>query len=129
MRVGLYNPRSRHSEEERLLIRREPGLWRRPREVAVWIHMPPSAGRDLTAQVRNLDKREPARVYWDFPEAEDRAAPSDVATITRLPGLSWKHFICDLKAGEIEHVCLLTSPDPTDTAINAISDDLLSSRP
>ncbi|KAE8881564.1 hypothetical protein PF010_g29858 [Phytophthora fragariae] len=33
--------------------------------------------------------------------------PSDAATITRLPGLSWKHFLRDLKAGEIEQVCLL----------------------
>ncbi|GMF19368.1 unnamed protein product [Phytophthora fragariaefolia] len=28
--------------------------------------------------------------------------PSDTAAITRLPGLSWKHFLRDLKAGEIE---------------------------
>jgi hypothetical protein len=34
-----------------------------------------------------------------------------------------------LKAGEIEQVCLLTSPDPTDTASNSISDDVPSSRP
>jgi len=55
--------------------------------------------------------------------------PSDAATITRPPGLSWTHFLRDLKAGEIEQACLLTSPDPTDTAFNAISDDMSSSCP
>jgi hypothetical protein len=47
--------------------------------------------------------------------------PSGAATITKLPGLSWKHFLRDLKASEIEQVCLLTSPDPTNTASNAIT--------
>ncbi|GMF16635.1 unnamed protein product [Phytophthora fragariaefolia] len=37
--------------------------------------------------------------------------PSDATTITRLPGLFWKHFLRDLKAGEIEQVCLLTGSD------------------
>jgi hypothetical protein len=55
--------------------------------------------------------------------------PSDAATITRLPGLSWKRFLRDLKAGEIEQLCLLASPDPTETVFNAISDDVSSSRP
>jgi hypothetical protein len=55
--------------------------------------------------------------------------PSDAATITKLPGLLWKHFLRDLKADEIEQVCLLNSPDSTDTAFNAISDDVSSSRP
>ncbi|KAE9298264.1 hypothetical protein PR003_g23292, partial [Phytophthora rubi] len=40
--------------------------------------------------------------------------PTDAATITRLPGLSWKHFLRDLKAGEIEQVCLLTGSDQPD---------------
>ncbi|KAE8966318.1 hypothetical protein PR002_g28398 [Phytophthora rubi] len=39
--------------------------------------------------------------------------PTDAATITRLPGLPWKHFLRDLKAGEIEQVCLLTGSNPT----------------
>ncbi|KAE8907776.1 hypothetical protein PF005_g7680 [Phytophthora fragariae] len=55
--------------------------------------------------------------------------PSDAATITRLPGLSWKHFLRDLKAGEIEQVCLLPGSDQPDVFANAVSDDATSSRP
>ncbi|KAE9008884.1 hypothetical protein PF011_g10520 [Phytophthora fragariae] len=55
--------------------------------------------------------------------------PTDAATITRLPGLSWKHFLRDLKAGEIEQVCLLTGSDQPDVLANAVSDDASSSRP
>ncbi|KAE9266772.1 hypothetical protein PR003_g32005, partial [Phytophthora rubi] len=55
--------------------------------------------------------------------------PTDAATITRLPGLSWKHFLRDLKAGEIEQVCLLTGSDQPDELANAVSDDASSSRP
>ncbi|KAE8955016.1 hypothetical protein PR001_g32269, partial [Phytophthora rubi] len=55
--------------------------------------------------------------------------PTDAATITRLPGLSWKHFLRDLKAGEIEQVCFLTGSDLPDVLANAVSDDASSSRP
>ncbi|KAE9338415.1 hypothetical protein PR003_g11504 [Phytophthora rubi] len=55
--------------------------------------------------------------------------PSDAATITRLLGLSWKHFLRDLKAGEIEQVCVLTGSDQPDVLVNAVSDDASSSRP
>ncbi|KAE9302308.1 hypothetical protein PR003_g22299, partial [Phytophthora rubi] len=55
--------------------------------------------------------------------------PSDAATNTRLPGLSWKHFLRDLKAGEIEQVCLLTGSDQPDVLANGVSDDASSSRP
>ncbi|KAE9268019.1 hypothetical protein PR003_g31587, partial [Phytophthora rubi] len=55
--------------------------------------------------------------------------PTDAATITRLPGLSWKHFLRDLKAGKIEQVCLLTGSDQPDVLANAVSDDTSSSRP
>ncbi|KAE8959912.1 hypothetical protein PR001_g30557, partial [Phytophthora rubi] len=55
--------------------------------------------------------------------------PTDAATISRLPGLSWKHFLRDLKAGEIEQVCLLTGSDQPDVLANAVSDDASSSRP
>ncbi|KAE8964886.1 hypothetical protein PR002_g28849 [Phytophthora rubi] len=54
--------------------------------------------------------------------------PTDAATITRLPGLSWKHFLRDLKAGEIEQVCLLTGSDQPDVLASAVSDDASSSR-
>ncbi|GMF21095.1 unnamed protein product [Phytophthora fragariaefolia] len=55
--------------------------------------------------------------------------PSDAATITRLPGLSWKHFLRDLKAGEIEQVCLLTVSDQPTMLANVVSDDATSPRP
>ncbi|GMF47897.1 unnamed protein product [Phytophthora fragariaefolia] len=57
------------------------------------------------------------------------SSPSDAATITRLPGLSWKHFLRDLKAGEIEQICLLTSSDQPAVLANTVSDDVSSSRP
>ncbi|KAE9307293.1 hypothetical protein PF008_g21268 [Phytophthora fragariae] len=47
--------------------------------------------------------------------------PSDAAIITQLPGPSWKHFLRDLKAGEIEQVCLLIGKN--DVLANAVSDD------
>ncbi|GMF43972.1 unnamed protein product [Phytophthora fragariaefolia] len=49
--------------------------------------------------------------------------PSDAATITRPPGLSWKYFLRDLKAGEIEQVCLLTGSDHPAVLTNVVSDD------
>ncbi|KAE8964197.1 hypothetical protein PF011_g28759 [Phytophthora fragariae] len=55
--------------------------------------------------------------------------PTDAATITPLPGLSWKHFLRDLKASEIEQVCLFTGSDLPDVLANAVSDDASSSRP
>ncbi|KAE8983246.1 hypothetical protein PR002_g23309 [Phytophthora rubi] len=55
--------------------------------------------------------------------------PTDAVSITRLPGLSWKHFLRDLKACEIEQVCLLTGSDQPDVPANAVSDDASSSRP
>ncbi|GMF52970.1 unnamed protein product [Phytophthora fragariaefolia] len=54
--------------------------------------------------------------------------PSDAATITRLPSLSWKHFPRDLKAGEIEQVWLLTNSDQPAVLVNVVS-DASSSRP
>ncbi|KAE9212229.1 hypothetical protein PF002_g18309 [Phytophthora fragariae] len=55
--------------------------------------------------------------------------PTDAATITRLPCLSWKHFLRDLKAGEIKQVCLLTGSDQPDVLANTVSNDASSSRP
>ncbi|KAE9174917.1 hypothetical protein PF005_g25639 [Phytophthora fragariae] len=72
--------------------------------------------------------------YSEGSPNQDRAievanSPTDAATITRLPGLSWKHFLRDLKAGEIEQVCLLTGSNQPDVLANAVSDDASSSRP
>ncbi|KAG3092187.1 hypothetical protein PC121_g3624 [Phytophthora cactorum] len=40
-------------------------------------------------------------------EVEVARPPCDAASITQLPGLSWKHFLRDLKRGEIEQVCMI----------------------
>ncbi|KAG3204294.1 hypothetical protein PC128_g2014 [Phytophthora cactorum] len=42
-------------------------------------------------------------------EVEVARPPCDAASITQLPGLSWKHFLRDLKRGEIEQVCMIVS--------------------
>ncbi|ETO99837.1 hypothetical protein F441_22739, partial [Phytophthora nicotianae CJ01A1] len=52
---------------------------------------------------------------------------SDVLSLTRLPGLCWKHFLRDLKAGEIEQVCLITERDEVVNTATAV--DTGSSRP
>ncbi|KAE9027295.1 hypothetical protein PR002_g10699 [Phytophthora rubi] len=62
-------------------------------------------------------------------EIEVANHPTDAATITRLPGLSGKLFLRDLKAGEIEQVCLLAGSDQPDVLANAVSNDTSSSRP
>ncbi|GMF38548.1 unnamed protein product [Phytophthora fragariaefolia] len=64
--------------------------------------------------------------WFSKPDSHDRSGePSpDAATITRLPGLSWKHFLRDLKIGEIEQVCLLSCSDQPAVLANAVSDDV-----
>ncbi|GMF39318.1 unnamed protein product [Phytophthora fragariaefolia] len=42
--------------------------------------------------------------------------PCDAAEITRLPGLSWKHFLRDLRRGEIEQVCMIVAEDAASIA-------------
>ncbi|GMG14718.1 unnamed protein product [Phytophthora fragariaefolia] len=42
--------------------------------------------------------------------------PRDTAEITRLPGLSWKHFLRDLNRGEIEQVCMIVAEDAASIA-------------
>ncbi|KAL4092919.1 hypothetical protein PRIC1_011908 [Phytophthora ramorum] len=42
--------------------------------------------------------------------------PCDAAEITRLPGLSWKHFFRDLKRGEIGQVCMIVAEDAASIA-------------
>ncbi|KAE8978413.1 hypothetical protein PF005_g24528 [Phytophthora fragariae] len=39
---------------------------------------------------------------------EVASPPCDAKSITSLPGLFWKNFLRDLKAGDIEQVCLIT---------------------
>ncbi|GMF23676.1 unnamed protein product [Phytophthora fragariaefolia] len=54
--------------------------------------------------------------------------PSNAATIPGLPCLSWKHFLRNRKAGEIEQVYLLTGSDQPTVLANVVS-DASSSRP
>ncbi|POM66483.1 Polyprotein [Phytophthora palmivora] len=42
---------------------------------------------------------------------EVASPPRDAKSITHLPGLSWKKFLRDRKAGDIEQVCLITAAD------------------
>ncbi|CAI5746370.1 unnamed protein product [Peronospora destructor] len=58
---------------------------------------------------------------------EVASPPRDASSITRLPGLSWKHFLCDLKDDGIEQVCLIT--DETIDSISTVSDGELPSHP
>ncbi|KAG3243481.1 hypothetical protein PI124_g11692 [Phytophthora idaei] len=41
------------------------------------------------------------------------ARPCDIAVITQLPGLSWKHFLRGLKRGDLEQICMVV-PDVVD---------------
>ncbi|POM73618.1 Polyprotein [Phytophthora palmivora] len=55
--------------------------------------------------------------------------PDYVKSITRLPGLSWKKYLRDLKAGDIEQVYLFTDADSVPHEINSVELDDASSRP
>ncbi|POM66588.1 Polyprotein [Phytophthora palmivora] len=60
---------------------------------------------------------------------EVASPPRDAKSITRLPGLSWKKFLRDLKAGDIEQVCLITDADSVPHETNSFELDDASSRP
>ncbi|KAE9030338.1 hypothetical protein PR003_g12972 [Phytophthora rubi] len=60
---------------------------------------------------------------------EVASPPRDAKSITSLPGLSWKNFVRDLKAGDIDQVCLITDGDSVSHAINSIDSADTSSRP
>ncbi|GMF24654.1 unnamed protein product [Phytophthora fragariaefolia] len=51
---------------------------------------------------------------------EVASPPRDAKSITSLPGLFWKKFLRDLKAGKIEQVCLVTDADSVPREINSI---------
>ncbi|GMF15142.1 unnamed protein product [Phytophthora fragariaefolia] len=120
----------------------------RPSNLGVWVHFDLGIDgeiSDTTAPHRRLRPRAPTigpvqqRKELNVVEYEEGSPngvrtieltnpPSDAATITRLPGLSWKHFLRDLKAGEIEQIGLLTSSDQPEVLANTVSDDVSSSR-
>ncbi|OWZ10643.1 LOW QUALITY PROTEIN: polyprotein [Phytophthora megakarya] len=57
-------------------------------------------------------------------------SPKDAKSIAQLPGLSWKHFLRGLKAGEIEQICLISDADSVAPMVNATSaSDDISTRP
>ncbi|GMF54727.1 unnamed protein product [Phytophthora fragariaefolia] len=60
---------------------------------------------------------------------EVASPPRDAKPITSLPGLSWKNFLRDLKAGDIEQVCLITDTESVPRVINSIELSDASSRP
>ncbi|KAE8910844.1 hypothetical protein PF010_g7189 [Phytophthora fragariae] len=60
---------------------------------------------------------------------EAASPPRDAKATTSLPGLSWKNFLRDLKAGDIEQVSLITDGDSVSHAINSIDSADTSSRP
>ncbi|GMF45466.1 unnamed protein product [Phytophthora fragariaefolia] len=60
---------------------------------------------------------------------EVASPPRDVKSITSFPGLSWKNFFRDLKAGDIEQVCLITDTDSVPREINSVELSDASSHP
>ncbi|GMF52203.1 unnamed protein product [Phytophthora fragariaefolia] len=60
---------------------------------------------------------------------EVASPPRDAKSITSLPGLSWKNFLRDLKAGDIEQVCLITDAESAPRVINSIELSDASPRP
>ena len=48
-------------------------------------------------------------VYKGANNFEVTSPPRKVSSITSLPGLSWKHFLCGLKEGNVGQVCLITN--------------------
>ncbi|KAG6609448.1 polyprotein [Phytophthora cinnamomi] len=60
---------------------------------------------------------------------EVASPPRDAKSITSLPGLSWKKFLRDLKAGGIVQVCLITDADSVPHEINSVELGDASSRP
>ncbi|KAE9001009.1 hypothetical protein PF010_g22205 [Phytophthora fragariae] len=60
---------------------------------------------------------------------EVASPPRDAKSITSLPGLFCKKFPRDLKAGDIEQVCLITDGDSVSHAINSVDADDTPSRP
>ncbi|POM77128.1 LOW QUALITY PROTEIN: Polyprotein, partial [Phytophthora palmivora] len=96
--------------------------------------------KDLPQPRRNFDDPPPGRTesvciieYADGAPSKTRvievaSPPRDAKSITHLPGLSWKKFLRDLKAGDIEQVCLITDADSVPPEINYVELDDASSR-
>ncbi|KAE9263111.1 hypothetical protein PR003_g33276, partial [Phytophthora rubi] len=85
---------------------------------------PPSAPTESVCTVEYVDGA-PNRTRV----IEVASPPRDAKSITSLPGFSWKKFLRDLKAGDIEQVCLITDGDSVSHTINSVGADDRSSRP
>ncbi|KAE9274054.1 hypothetical protein PF008_g29692 [Phytophthora fragariae] len=85
---------------------------------------PPSAPTESVCTVEYVDGA-PNRTRV----IEVASQPRDAKSITSLPGLSWKNFLRDLKAGDIEQVCLITDGDSVSRVINSVDTADTSSRP
>ncbi|KAE9163568.1 hypothetical protein PF005_g30391 [Phytophthora fragariae] len=84
---------------------------------------PPSAPTESVCTVEYVDGA-PNRTRV----IEVASQPRDAKSITSLPGLSWKNFLRDLKAGDIEQVCLITDGDSVSRVINSVDSADTSSR-
>ncbi|KAE9273797.1 hypothetical protein PR003_g29794, partial [Phytophthora rubi] len=85
---------------------------------------PPSAPTESVCTVEYVDGA-PNRTRV----IEVASPPRDAKSITSLPGLSWKNLLRDLKAGDIEQVCLITDGDSVSHVINSVDSADTSSRP
>ncbi|KAE8959210.1 hypothetical protein PR001_g30800, partial [Phytophthora rubi] len=79
---------------------------------------PPSAPTESVCTVEYVDGA-PNRTRV----IEVASPPRDAKSITSLPGLSWKKFLRDLKAGDIEQVCLITDGDSVSHTINSVGEE------
>ncbi|CAI5704779.1 unnamed protein product [Peronospora farinosa] len=71
---------------------------------------------------RTMDPHETDVVKTELPRLEGvERTPCTAADITSLPDLAWKDFLHDLKAGDIEQVCIVS-------ATEAASEEVLESR-
>ncbi|POM62289.1 polyprotein, partial [Phytophthora palmivora] len=90
-----------------------------------------SSGSRRTKTFRRLPRRlKPHRNFADPPPGRSESVciievaspPDDAKSITRLPGLSWKKFLRDLKAGDIKQETLKASGNPVYETVREFAD-------
>ncbi|KAE8981299.1 hypothetical protein PF011_g22078 [Phytophthora fragariae] len=128
-------PRANGAVENELSRIEEGGASFSESDTSVW-----SRGSRRTKTSRRSQKRLMPRRAVDLPSAptesvctvkyvdgapnrtrviEVASPPRDAKSITSLPGLSWKNFLRDLKAGYIDQVCLITDGDSSWESLKA----------
>ncbi|GMF29852.1 unnamed protein product [Phytophthora fragariaefolia] len=85
---------------------------RKPRRPRAPSQDPVETDSEVISVLVGNNTDEPPRAY----NAEVARPPCDAAEITWLPGLSWKHFLRDLKRGDIEQVCMIVAKDAASIA-------------